>query len=722
MPQVDFRLGASPLFALLAIGVAALLAYLYYRTTLPPISRVRRWILLFLRGTALALLLALLLEPVVRIVSSHSDPPILTILIDNSKSLSITDRQGQRPAAVRALLDAPVFQRLRSRAEMRYVAFGVSTRSLSADSLSTLSFSDDGTDLASALRTQAMGSTATQPHALLVISDGVATIGQNPVHGVESLGMPVYTIGIGEAAEQRDIAISQISTNTIVYSGVPAPVDVFVKSTGFPGEQVTVTLSDQSTILDRKSLLLAEGTKEYAVPLSYVPDGSGVRSYTVSVSSLEGELTAKNNRRSFTARIRKSKLRILMIAGTPSFDVAVIRQTLNEIEQFTVRSFTQTPTGGFYEGSLASSLVDSADCLFLLGFPAATTDPTVGSMVLSSAATRHIPLFVQVSRSTDLVRFGQWTSLLPFVTEGPVRGEEEISADATTAEHLTPVLTPATTGNENPWMQLPPLFTVRVPLRVRPDATVLAASRTQAQADAAPLVLIRRASQQRVLTVLLHDLWRWRLMAQRSAATQEFFPAFLSNAVHWLTAPDAEGPVIARPLKESYAQGEPLTFSAEVYDSGQRPVEDAEVRVVVQHGNQAMEGLLLPRGNGRYDGETPGMHADGSVRYRVTATKPGVVSGSDSGTVQISGTAIEFLNTRMDADVLQQIAARTGGEFLRPESVGALDSLLAAQPSFAPRITTSITELHFRNWLWYAGLIVLLLAVEWFLRKRSGMI
>jgi len=116
------------------------------------------------------------------------------------------------------------------------------------------------------------------------------------------------------------------------------------------------------------------------------------------------------------------------------------------------------------------------------------------------------------------------------------------------------------------------------------------------------------------------------------------------------------------------------------------------------------------------------MHGDGAVRYRVTATKPGGVSGSDSGTVQISGTAIEFLNTRMDADVLQQIAARTGGEFLRPESVGALDSLLAAQPSFAPRITTSITELHFRNWLWYAGLIVFLLAVEWFLRKRSGMI
>jgi hypothetical protein len=263
---------------------------------------------------------------------------------------------------------------------------------------------------------------------------------------------------------------------------------------------------------------------------------------------------------------------------------------------------------------------------------------------------------------------------------------------------------------------------MRLPLRARPDAAVLAVTRAQGQAAQIPLIFSRRISRQRVLTVVLHGLWRWRLMAQRSSSTEKFFSAFLSNAVHWLTASDAEGPVTARPQKESYAQGEPLAFSAEVYDSRQRPVNDAEVRVVVQRGQQILEGLLLPKGNGRYEGETPGLHSDGAVRYRVTATKAGVVSGSDSGSVHVSGTAIEFLNTRMDEEVLRQLAARTGGAFLLPESAGQLDSLLSAQPSFSPHTTTSAFELQFRNWPWYVALIVLLLAVEWTLRKRSGMI
>lgn len=722
MPQVDFRLGASPLFALVAIGVAVVLASFYYRTTLPPIAASRRRILFALRATALALLLVLLLEPVISIVSTSTHPPLLTILIDNSKSMSITDRQGNRPAVVRSILADPVFGRLADRAELRYVTFGTTTQTIPVDSLSAIAFTEDGTDLASALAAQRSGSAATRPNALLVITDGVSTIGRNPVHDAEASPVPVYAIGVGETTEQRDVTISHVSANAVTYSGVETSVDVIVKSTGFPGKKVEVALGTQGTVLDRQPLQLQEGTREYAVTLSYKPEGTGIQTYAVTVSALPGELTEKNNRQTFTARVRKSKLRILIVAGAPSPDVAIVRQTLHEVEQFTVQSFTQNPSGGFYEGTLPQSSADSADCLFLLGFPSVATPAAVRDMLFASASARRTPAFIQVSRSTDIARMGPWATLLPFSTEAATGAEAEVTAEATAAERSTPVVTPPYGEGGDPWAQLPPLFTLRIPVRVHPDATVLAITRPQGSSGASPLILTRRVNHQRVLTVLLHGVWRWRLMAQRSAVTERFFQGFLSNAVRWLTASDAEGPVIARPFKESYAQGEPLGFRAEVYDAGQRPVDDAEVRIVVRQGDQVTEGLLLPRGSGRYDGETPGLLADGPARYRVTAVKAGVVSGGDSGFVQVSGTAIEFLNTRMDAEVLEQLAVRTGGVFLRPGAAGELDSLLSARSSFVPQTSTSSLELHFRNWPWYAAFVVFLLAVEWFLRKRSGMI
>jgi len=722
MPQVDLRLGASPLFALLAIGAAALLAYLYYRRTLPPISTLRRRILLILRGTVLITLLLLLLEPVIRILSTTTHPPVLTVLIDDSKSLSITDALGARPATVRSVLDAPVFRRIAEYADIRYVAFGVRARAVTPDSLSMLSFSDDGTDIAAAIRSQLASAGPGTSDALVILTDGVFTVGQNPLYGAEGYGTPVFTVGIGDTTEQRDVAITDVSSNAVVYSGIPSPVDVVIKSTGFAGRKVDVTLSDGSTILDRSQVELQEGTREHAVGLSYVPEGEGVRSYTIHVSSLPGELTEKNNRRTFSTRIRKSKLRILILAGAPSPDVAVIRQTLSEVDQFAVQAFTQTPSGTFYEGALRPQLVDSADCLIFLGFPSRATVPAVAEMLFSTAESRRLPLLIQFAKTTDESRLGHWKSILPCAVQGSSSSEVEVTVQPTQVERSMPVLTPGYREGEDPWSALPPVFSLRFTLQVRPDAVIHATARVPGQPSPAPVILSRSVNQQRVLAFALHGIWRWRLMAQRSPSTEKFFSAFLSNAVHWLTAPVESGPVIARPVKDSFAQGEPLGFRAEVYDARQQPVDDAEVRVIVQKGGQTLEGLLLPRGNGRYEGETPGLHTDGEARYRVSASKAGVVSGSDSGRVQVSGTAVEFLNTRLDVDALGRLARSTGGAYLRPESVDRLDSLLTREPSFVPQITTSAREIHFRSWPWYAALIVLLLAAEWVIRKRSGMI
>ena len=722
MPQVDLRLGASPLFALLAIGAAALLAYLYYRRTLPPISTLRRRILLVLRGTLLAILLLLLLEPVVRILSTTSHPPVLTVLIDNSKSLSITDALGPRPAIVRSVLDAPVLRRIAERADIRYVTFGIGAHAVPPDSLPMLSYSEDGTDIAAAIRSQLASTGPVKSDALVILTDGVFTIGQNPVYGAEGYGTPIFTVGIGDTTEQRDVAITDVSTNAVVYSGVPAPVDVVIKSTGFAGRKVEVTLSDGSAILDRSQIELQEGTREHSVGLSYVPEGEGVHSYTIHISSLPEELTEKNNRRTFSTRIRKSKLRILIFAGAPSPDGAFIRQTLSEVDQFAVQAFTQTPSGTFYEGPLGPQLADSADCLVFLGFPTRATVPAIMEMLISAAESRRLPLLIQFTKTTDASKLGRLKTILPFAVQGFSPAEYEVTVNPTQAERLTPVLTPEYREGEDPWAALPPVFSLRFTLQVRPDAVVHATSRVPGQPLPAPVILSRSVNRQRVLAIALHGIWRWRLMAQRSSSTETFFSTLLANAVHWVTAPVESGPVIARPLKDSFAQGEPLGFRAEVYDARQRPVDDAEVRVIVQKGGQTLEGLLLPRGNGRYQGETPGLHSDGTATYRVSASKAGAVSGSDSGRVQVSGTAVEFLNTRLDADVLGRLASSTGGAYLRPESVDRLDSLLTREPSFVPRFTTSAQEIHFRSWPWYAAFIVLLLAAEWVVRKRSGMI
>jgi hypothetical protein len=83
---------------------------------------------------------------------------------------------------------------------------------------------------------------------------------------------------------------------------------------------------------------------------------------------------------------------------------------------------------------------------------------------------------------------------------------------------------------------------------------------------------------------------------------------------------------------------------------------------------------------------------------------------------------LEFQDTRMNVQLLRQLAARTGGEFYLPSELPRLRTALAARASFAPREVRHAHERELRNWPYALALVVLLFAVEWFVRKRHGML
>ena len=56
----------------------------------------------------------------------------------------------------------------------------------------------------------------------------------------------------------------------------------------------------------------------------------GIQKFTAEVANLPGELTTQNNRMNFFVKVLKSKLRMALIAGTPSEDVAFIRRAIDE--------------------------------------------------------------------------------------------------------------------------------------------------------------------------------------------------------------------------------------------------------------------------------------------------------------------------------------------------------------------------------------------------------
>ena len=721
MPGIHIDFAVATGLAVIIVLAATAAAVFFYRHTLPPVSPGRRLLLTVLRALVLSLLALLLCEPLLRLTSSSTHPPVLALLIDNSKSMTITDRQGSRDSTLRALLSQPVFARLSSRADIRTYLFGTTLRTRTPAGRDTLSLRDDATDIAGALQGLRAESQRVRIDAAVLLTDGSYTLGENPLHDAAELGIPLYTVGIGDSSVQKDLLVSGIAANELVYSGTRAPVQVTIRSAGFGGERVQITLSDGTRELDRTSLLLESGNRQYTAELSYVPEAEGTRRYTVSVSSLPGELTTVNNRRSFTARILKSKLHVLIIAAAPSTDLAVMRQTIAEEKNFTVSSYAAAATGGFSEGTLTPSLIDSADCIVLIGFPAPTVRPATLQMLAQRITSGNKPLFSIGGSNADYRLRTPLDALLPFSAQQSSSAEQLVSVQPSEAQRENPVMNMGPSEGIDGWKRLPPIFKKNAVFTAKPGASVLGFCRVQNVVLAEPLIVSRKENKLKSLAVLGYGIWRWRLMAQGDPLTAQLYSSFITNAIKWLTTVDDSRPVKIITAKESYSQGEPVQFVGQVYDASARPVDDAQVRILATHEGAVLETDLRPIGNGRYEGALEGA-GQGEYAFTGTATVNGAALGEDKGRFWVGDLGLEFQDTRMNAELLRQLADRSGGRYLEPGQINDLDAVLASQASFAPNIQRRQQEIEL--WSWKTALIVLigLLALEWFLRKRSGML
>jgi hypothetical protein len=723
MPTIHLDLAFSPLIVLLLAAAGFVTAFWFYRFTIPVVSRPLRVLLATLRGSALALLLLLLAQPLLRLTTSSTRPPVLAVLLDNSLSMQVADRGGslRRIDRAREALGSTAFAPIAARGEIRFFSFGTALRPL-AGAADTSMPPEEGTDLSAALQGVAREREKGSLDAVLLLSDGMATRGRNPLYDAGAPGVPLYAVAFGDTAEPRDLAIVRINANRIVYDGVATPVDVVVRSSGLRSdERVQVVLSDGTRELARETILPGSLPAEQRVTLTYTPAGPGTRRYTVQVDRLPGEQTVLNNRSAFVARVLRSRVRILLIAGTPGPDVSAIGQTLREEPEYSVTNLTQRGNGAFIEGELAGARLDSADAVILLGYPTPATGAASWELLRTALRQRPLPVMIILGKGTDPRRLAELSPRVPFSLETYSVTEQYVTALPVEKERLHPLVALGSEDGIALWRRLPPLFRTTSIARAQPGSTTLVTAAMAGQSGPDPLVVLRSVGGQRSIGVTGYGLWRWRLMVQGDDRARNVLGDLLSAAMKWLTSPDDAKPVRLRVLEEIVAPGEQIGIAGEVYDAASRPVDAARFVVTLKRPEGDLVTELRPLGSGRYEGAVEGL-PEGEYRITGSAELDGTPLGSDEAKVLIGGTSAEMRDTRPDHGTLRALAARTGGCVVSPEGFSRLDSALGVQPGFAARRVERSEEFRLQAWPVVLVLLLLFLAAEWILRRRAGML
>ncbi|HET6513313.1 MAG TPA: hypothetical protein VFH43_14055 [Candidatus Kapabacteria bacterium] len=741
------------LLAALAVGVG--LAVWTYQRTVPRTTTAKRTILIVLRSLGIAALLFAIFQPVLTSTTTNELVPKVALALDNSQSMQLPQQgltttaqvppDATRRAAMITSVQSVIPQDIRSDAS-RLEAYLVGDNTLevrggAATAIDSLAGRTTVTNLSSVFNAVREARKTRNIEAVVLYTDGAFTAGSNPVYAAQQLGVPVYAVGLGDSSEIRDISLTELFTNEVATIGVAQPVDMTLHvSNSRAGERAQIYVYADQERVHEQVVTLKGGSYDESFSFRYTPTKEGTIKLTARVSALSQEITDKNNLRIAYVKVLRNKFRVALLAGAPSSDVSFLRQYYTSNPSVELVTFIQKSGSEFYEGPPTAEKLRDIDLVVLAGFPIAQTSDQSLALVRQLVTTQSKPLLYIPSRTVDNTKLQQLGDALPFrVSSRLSQTEIKVSPYVDPDRYDHPLL--KLTGqmkDKMSWDGLAPLFKSESSIEPKPETEVLAEATIQGVQIGDPLIMTRQVGESRSIAINGYGIWQWRLTSfGRELAFQSTsrlrdtnnvaFSAldiFLTNALRWLTTRDDQKRVNIAPTRRFYEAGERIDVAGQVYDESFVPVENATATIRITGGTlkSPMALTLDPIGNGRYTVALPQGLPAGDYAFVGEANRRGALIGRDDGRFNVGEFNVEFAEPRMRNDILRELAARTGGKFYTVDNAGTLMEDIRTNPRFAPREITTKADFELWNAWPLLALALTAFAIEWFMRKRLGML
>lgn len=606
------------------------------------------------------------------------------------------------------------------------------------------------TDLGTGIKTTAGTGKENAEHAAIVLfSDGQHNEGDSPVEAAKVLGgrqMPIYTVGFGTTAKPRDLAIIKVDAPDSVFSEDRVRGQIVLKDDMPPGLPFTARISDGDKVLWEQKLTTEDKSVRsvpFNFPLSDVvkermkSEKQGVEisgvplELKVSVSQVEGDREPGNNESMLRVRAVTQKRKILLLDGRPRWESRYIRNLFLRDEQWEMNSVIAGASKGepgFQRGDKAdqfpndAALLNSYDVIIFGDVPHSVFHGDEMQWIQDFAAKRGGAIvFIDGARGNLKDYEGTPIGpLLPVEWKGkPVHGQIAKLIPTEQAQNLAAfTLAPEKAQNIETWQGLKPPHWLSG-ATVLPGAEVLVQAELEGNGGKLPAVVSRPFGAGRILYNAFDDSWRWR-----------YEVADLYHVKYWNQIANWAGEMAFAVRDKfvsldagaiTYRPGQSADVRVRLRDGEGRPVTNAVVdAVLTRDGKRVATIRLSPSENagGLYTGKTAALDpGDYDVSVESVAISERDTKARTSFKVQPLETG-ELTQLSLNEDLLRQMSAASGGEYLREESIDRLLKLLA--PLSQGRVLEADTALWQSYW-WFVP-IVLLLTVEWIVRKRIGLL
>ena len=679
---------------LLGVGYAL---FLYFRNENVVFEKRSRIIMASLRGVAMALLAFLLLAPMLKMIRKQTDKPVIIFAIDNSESIA-----SGKDADFYTKEYPKQLQKIVNDLGKQYDvdAYLVGDENLLVDKEKVnVDFSDKSTNLSALFDDINLLYSNRNVGAVVMLTDGIYNIGSNPYYAAQKVNFPVYTVGLGSDEQATDLFIADIVHNKEVLKGNRAPVEVKVQAGKLSGKTAKLTVSDDKGEVFSKTLQISGN--QYFETVSFLVDAEqpGLKRFKVDLDELDGEITYKNNHAQFFIRVIESKDKIAIVYDAPHPDVAAIRSALEISDNYdiTVASVDEFKANPSEFGLIVLHQLPSQK------HPA--------SSLLSQIRQAGVSSLYIIGTQTDLNAFNGLNTGLQ------ITQSKNMTNNATANYNSNFMLFSFSEEAQQLLPTLPPLLTPFGTYKASVSSNLFMTQRISGVETKYPLFLFNDVNGAKTGVISGTGLWSWKVYDFVNTQNHDAFNEIVNKTALFLVAKNDKSPFRVH-HNAVFAENAPVEFSAELYNESHELLNTPDVKLTIKgNGDTTYDAQFSKQNNAYYlnMGELP------VGTYTWTAkTQLGNKTYEKSGTFSVQEIFVETANLVADFDMLKSVAQVSGGKFFTRNELENVVKEIKANDNIKPVASYQKKYSMLLTSPWYLAAIVLLLGIEWFLRKWHG--
>ncbi len=672
----------------------ALSALLYFKNSKEEFSNWVNFLLASFRFIVFSVLGFLLLSPLLISWQTKVEKAKIIIVTDDSKSMTLWGEQDKLKEYNNSILEK-LNKGFSEKFDIINYSFGNNIKIKTEEN----TYSNLRTNINGAIKSISEKYKYNNIGAIVFLSDGIYNVGNNPIYSIKYSKFPVYTLGFGDTIMHHDIAIEKVLVNKTVFIKNKFPMEVSVSAKMLKGKKSKLIVTSNGKTI-HTYVLNFDSNNDFLKHRFFIEEkNSGFKTYKIYIQEIDNERNILNNIARANVEVLGSKKKVLLLYTSPHPDVAALQHSIKKSEEY------ELEISNVYK---FKKDIKDYSLIIMHQIP----DNNVRSVsIINKMKIEGIPALWILGAKSGIHFFNAMKVGISIKSKKQSFIESTSIVNTDFAEFVIPK------NLANQISLYPPLYSPYGRYKTYNSIRTIFYQQIGSVATKYPQVCISENSGKRSAFILGEGIWRWRLYDFMENNSHINFDSFILKLIRYVS--------IQKNIKRfdvqhkaQYKEFDDVVFNAQFYNASYEALNNVVIDLVISNQDSNKYNFSFSN-DGHLYSVSAGRLPRGEYTYKAVV-KYNNKKFIKRGKFYVDGVELEGTNLLANHDLLRKMALKSNAEFYISDNYKYLIDDINNREDIVNIETQTLEYKDIINYPIIMILLILIMSVEWFIRKQMG--